>query len=278
MGAPVEPSVELPGPALLFCPGDRPDRYDKAAGRADAVILDLEDSVAPEDKERARAEVVGALGRLDPARTVVRVNAPGTEWWDGDVAAVAAAGVRLVMLPKAQSPEDVAALAPAGVIALCETAAGVLAAPQIAAAPSCLALSWGGEDLMADLGGASSRGADGAYRDVVRHARSAVLLAAAAHRRPAVDTVHLDIGDLDGLAAASVDAAESGFAAKMCIHPDHAAVIRSSFAPAPADAAWARGVLAAARDEPSGVFRYEGRMIDAPVLAQAESIVRRACG
>ncbi|MEY9212744.1 CoA ester lyase [Thermobifida halotolerans] len=268
--------VDLPGPALLFCPGDRPDRYAKAAERADAVILDLEDSVAAEHKDRARALVVAGLADLDPARVIVRVNAPDSPWWADDVAAVTGAGVRLVMLPKAQRPEDVEALAPARVIALCETAAGVLAAERVAAAPSCAALSWGGEDLMADLGGASSRRADGAYHDVARYARSRVLLAAAAHGRPAVETVHVDIDDLAGLAASSAEAAAVGFVARMCVHPSHVAPIREAFAPDPSDVEWARGVLEAAERAPSGVFRYRGRMIDAPLLRQARGIVRRA--
>ena len=268
--------VDLPGPALLFCPADRPDRYAKAAERADAVVLDLEDGVAAEHKDRARALLVAGLADLDPDRVVVRVNAPGSPWWDADVAAVREAGVRLVMLPKAERPEDVEALAPARVIALCETAAGVLAAPRLAASPSCAALSWGAEDLMADLGGAASRRADGSYHDVARHARSQVLLAAAAAGRPAVETVHLDLDDLAGLAASSAEAAQVGFSARLCVHPSHVAPIRAAFAPDPATVEWARGVLEEAERTPSGVFRFRGRMIDEPLLRQARAILRRS--
>ena len=270
--------VDLPGPALLFCPADRPDRYAKAAERADAVVLDLEDGVAAEHKDRARALLVAGLADLDPDRVVVRVNAPGSPWWDADVAAVREAGVRLVMLPKAERPEDVEALAPARVIALCETAAGVLAAPRLAASPSCAALSWGAEDLMADLGGAASRRADGSYHDVARHARSQVLLAAAAAGRPAVETVHLDLDDLAGLAASSAEAAQVGFSARLCVHPSHVAPIRAAFAPDPATVEWARGVLEEAERTPSGVFRFRGRMIDEPLLRQARAILRRSRG
>ncbi|GAA3981586.1 CoA ester lyase [Thermobifida alba] len=270
--------VDLPGPALLFCPADRPDRYAKAAERADAVVLDLEDGVAAEHKDRARALLVAGLADLDPDRVVVRVNAPGSPWWDADVAAVREAGVRLVMLPKAERPEDVEALAPARVIALCETAAGVLAAPRLAASPSCAALSWGAEDLMADLGGAASRRADGSYHDVARHARSQVLLAAAAAGRPAVETVHLDLDDLAGLAASSAEAAQVGFSARLCVHPSHVAPIRAAFAPDPAAVEWARGVLEEAERTPSGVFRFRGRMIDEPLLRQARAILRRSRG
>src|SRR5699024_2804148 len=169
------PHEALPlGPALLFCPGDRPDRFRKAADRADAVILDLEDAVAPERKQAARA-VVAAPAALRPG-------------W--------------VMLPTAGSRADVgrlvAALPSARVLVLCETARGILAAPELAAHPDVAALMWGGEDLVADLGGTSSRDATGGYREVVRHARAAVLLAARAHGRSAIDAVHLDLKDLDG--------------------------------------------------------------------------------
>ncbi|MDA2803970.1 HpcH/HpaI aldolase/citrate lyase family protein [Nocardiopsis suaedae] len=266
----------IPGPSLLFCPGDRPDRYAKAAARADAVIIDLEDSVAPDAKDAARRMFSEAWSELDPERTIVRVNPFGGPWWEGDVQAVRDLGVRLVMLPKAEQVEAVRALAPARVVALCESAAGVLAAPAIAAEPGCAALTWGGEDLMADLGGASSRRSTGGLHDVVAHARSSVLLAAAAHGKPAVDTVYLDISDTDGLAAEAREAAETGFAAKMCIHPGHADPIREAFRPPEEEVRWARGVLKAAGENPSGVFRYEGRMIDAPLLGQARAILRRA--
>lgn len=266
----------IPGPSLLFCPGDRPDRYAKAAARADAVIIDLEDSVAPDAKDGARRLLSEAWPELDPERTIVRVNPIGSPWWERDVQAVRDLGVRLVMLPKAEQVEAVRALAPARVVALCESAAGVLAAPAIAAEPGCAALTWGGEDLMADLGGASSRRSTGGLHDVVVHARSSVLLAAAAHGKPAVDTVYLDISDIDGLAAEAREAAETGFAAKMCVHPGHADPIREAFRPPEEEVRWARGVLKAAEENPSGVFRYEGRMIDAPLLGQARAILRRA--
>mgnify|MGYP002622831726 CR=1 FL=1 len=268
----------LPGPALLFCPADRPDRYAKAARLADAVVLDLEDGVAPEHKDRARDLLVAGLAGLDPDRVVVRVNAPGTPWWDADVAAVRRAGVRLVMLPKAERPEDVEALAPARVIALCETAAGVLAAPRLAASPSCAALSWGAEDLAADLGGTAGRRPDGSYHDVARHARAQVLLAAAAARRPAVETVHLDLDDLAGLAASSAEAAREGFSARLCVHPSQVGPVREAFAPDDADVEWARAVLEAAEHAPSGVFRFRGRMVDEPLLRQARAVLRRSGG
>jgi len=269
--APGPPAVTaaLGGPALLFCPGDRPDRYAKAAARADAVILDLEDAVAPGDKVAARAAVEAALPALGE-RTVVRVNAADTTWFAEDVAMLLRVGHRRVMLPKVSGTADLDALDGLRVLALCETARGVLHAEEIAAHPACEAIMWGGEDLVADLGGRRTRGADGRYHPVVEYARLAVLLAAGAAGKVAVDGVHLDIADLEGLRRESLEAVDVGFGAKACIHPSHVGVIREAFAPTPVMRAWARGVLAAAEGE-GGVFRYEGRMVDEPVLRHARA-------
>lgn len=265
-------SFEL-GPALLFCPADRPDRYAKALDRADAVILDLEDAVAPADREAARAAI--AASDLDPARVIVRVNPFGTEDWVLDLAALAATAYRTIMVPKADA--GLLGQLPLGfsAIALCESAAGVVAAPVLAASAGIVALMWGAEDLVASLGGTSSRFADGGYRDVARTARANVLLAAGAAGIPAIDTVHLDIADLDGLRAEAEDAVASGFAATACIHPSHVPVIREAYAPSPEQVAWARRVLDAAAGHP-GVFRFEDGMVDGPVLRHAEAVLRRA--
>ncbi|MEO8262653.1 MAG: CoA ester lyase [Pseudolysinimonas sp.] len=257
------------GPALLFCPADRPDRYAKALDRADGVILDLEDAVAPENRAAAREAI--AASALDPARVIVRVNESGSPDGDLDLAALAATEYRTIMVPKA----DARLVSPDGfdVIALCESAAGVVAAPELATRVS--ALMWGAEDLIASLGGTSSRRADGAYRDVARVARANVLLAAGAAGIPAIDTVHLDIDDLDGLRAEAEDAVASGFAATACIHPSHVDVIRAAYRPSDEQVAWAKRVLDAAAGS-SGVFRFEGGMVDGPVLRHAEAIIRRS--
>ena len=261
-----------PGPALLFCPADRADRFEKAAAAADVVILDLEDGVAPARKAEARE----ALSRvaLDPARTIVRVNGARTPDHPLDLEAVARTPYTVLMLPKTESPSEVTALSPYSVVALCETPAGVLAAPSIAAADAAGALMWGGEDLLAALGGHSSRGPDGTYRDVARLARSQVLLAAGAHGLPAIDAVHLDIGDLEGLRAEAEDAAASGFAGTACIHPSQVETVRRAYRPGDDALAWAARVLDAAAGAP-GVFAFEGQMVDAPVLAHARAILRR---
>ncbi|MFF1634763.1 HpcH/HpaI aldolase/citrate lyase family protein [Leifsonia sp. NPDC058248] len=264
------------GPALLFCPADRPERYAKALERADAVILDLEDAVDPERRMPAREALVAAAAdeRLDPSRVIVRVNPAGTDDHAADLAALAVTPYRSVMLPKAEGVAELRELAGLDVVALCETAAGVQAAPQLAASPGVIALMWGAEDLIASLGGTSSRHPDGTYRDVARHARSAVLLAAGAAGVAAIDTVHLDIADVAGLADEAADAAAVGFAATACIHPSQVETIRVAYRPSEDEVAHARALLAAAGTA-RGVFAFEGRMVDGPVIAHARSVLRK---
>ncbi len=258
------------GPALLFCPADRPDRYEKAAKAADMVILDLEDGVSPHDRPGAREAMRAML--LDPQRTIVRVNPVGSEDFSLDMDALADMPYTTVMLAKTESADDVKALGARSVIALCETARGVLEATSIAAASTTVALMWGAEDLVASLGGRSSRSEDGRYRSVATHARSRVLLAARAYGRAAIDAIHLDLGDLEGLRSEAHDGAASGFCATACIHPTQVDVVRAAYRPTDDEIAWASGVINAATNE-RGVFSYEGRMIDEPLLRHARQIL-----
>ncbi|HEY6494365.1 MAG TPA: CoA ester lyase [Trebonia sp.] len=265
----------LPGPVLLFCPADRPERYAKALAAADGVILDLEDGVGADGKDAARDALAAA--DLDPGRVIVRVNATGTAEHAADLAALRGTGYRLIMLPKSETRAQLDELGGEWrVVALCETALGIVNAAPIAAAPNVVAVMWGAEDLIASMGGRSSRFPDGRYRDVAMHARSATLLAASAHGRPAIDSVYVNIPDLDGLAAESEDAAASGFALKACIHPSQVPVVRRAFQADEAQVAWARRVLAAARDagaQDKGAIKVDGQMIDAPLIRQAEAIL-----
>lgn len=261
------------GPALLFCPADRPERYAKAAERSDAVILDLEDAVAPDAKAAAREALLEQP--LDPERTIVRVNAAGTEDHALDLAALARTDYRTVMLAKAEGPDDLARLRPFHIIALCETARGVVAARELAARDGVVGLMWGAEDLVASLGGTSSRTGSGGYRDIARLARAEVLLAAGAQGKASIDAVHVEIADLAGLEAEARDAAASGFTATACIHPSQVETIRAAYAPADEEVAWSRAVLDAAVGE-HGAFRFAGRMIDEPVLRHARAVLQRA--
>lgn len=270
MSLSTHPLAALPG--WLFCPADRPERYSKAAARADVVILDLEDAVNPADKPAARRALLAQP--LDPERTVVRVNDAASEHHAADLEALAMTGYSYAMLPKVESPADLEGLAGYHVVVIIESAAGALAAPAIAAQENVIGVMWGGEDLTADLGGRSSRGPGGGYREVVRHVRATSLLAAKAHGKFALDAVHIDIPDLDGQRAEAEDAAASGFDATVAIHPSQIPVIREAHRPSEASIAWARGVLAAAQGA-HGAFAYEGQMIDAPLLKQAALIDAR---
>lgn len=261
------------GPALLFCPADRPERFAKALERADAVILDLEDAVAPAARVAARGAVIES--ELDPDRVIVRVNPPGTDDFVSDLASLSQTDYRRVMVAKSESPKRLERIDQRfEIVALCETAKGVAQADRIAALDNVSALMWGAEDLVASLGGTSSRKPGGAYRDIARHARARVLLAAGARGKAAIDAVHLDIDDTKRLAAEAADAAASGFTATACIHPSQVAIIRDAYRPSAKALAWANGVLAAAEGE-RGVFTYEGRMVDEPVLRHARAVLRR---
>jgi citrate lyase subunit beta/citryl-CoA lyase len=261
------------GPAWLFCPADRPERFDKAATAADVVILDLEDGVAAKDREAARTALIETP--LDPDRTVVRINPSATADHQLDLAALSQTSYTTVMLAKTEDPQQIRDLAPLDVVVLIETPLGALVVNDLARMDNTLALMWGAEDLFAVLGGTANRYPDGSYREVARHVRSQTLLAAKAYGRMALDSVYLDIKNLDGLGEEVDDAVAVGFDAKVAIHPSQVAVIRAGYTPTAEQLGWARAVLAAARNE-RGVFQYEGLMVDAPVLRRAERIVASA--
>ncbi len=264
----------IAGPALLFCPGDRPDRYAKAAAAADTVIIDLEDAVAVPAKPLARSALIAS--NLDPARTLVRVNPGSTGLLDDDLVALRQTPYYQVMLAKAETAEDLAPLYGFEVTAICESPLGVRNADLLADLDPVVALTWGAEDLVAGIGGRSSRQDDGRYRSFAVYARSRVLIEAASSGKPAFDTVHLDIADVDGLRSEAEDAAASGFSGVLCIHPDQVAVIRSAFRPTAEAIRWAEEVLEAAAGSPGGVFALGRQMVDEPVLRQARRVLDSA--
>lgn len=264
------------GPALLFCPADRPERYSKAFERADAVIIDLEDAVLTGAKPRARAALIAS--ELDPDRVIVRVNSVDSKEFRADIAAIAQTKYHTIMVAKAEDPMKIDNIPGRfSIIALCETARGVQAAHKIARLQSVVGLMWGAEDLIASMGGQSSRKPNGEYRHVAKHARSRVLLAAAAAGKSMIDAVYLDIEDLEGLREEAADAVHSGFMATACIHPSQVEVVRAAYRPTPEQVAWATDLLAAAEGE-HGVFQFNGQMIDEPVLRHARSVKHRAAG
>ncbi|PSQ33251.1 CoA ester lyase [Halobacteriales archaeon QS_9_70_65] len=270
--------------SVLFSPGDRPELMRKApeAG-ADTVVFDLEDAVAPARKSEARAAVADVLtdAAFDPgAEVCVRVDADAaTAADDLDVVLDDDPRMDSVMVPKAASAagiREVAELVAARgadlpLVALCESARGVLAADEIAAVPAVDAVAFGAEDLAADVGATRTESGE-----EVSHARQRVVLAAAAANVDAIDTVFTDIEATDRLAEATATAAQLGYDGKMAIHPAQVEVINEAFTPDAEDVEWAEKVLAAreAADD-RGVVRVDDEMIDAPLVARAERIVER---
>jgi citrate lyase subunit beta/citryl-CoA lyase len=251
--------VALAATTFLFVPGDRPDRFGKAAASgADVVVLDLEDAVAPADKDTARAEV-GAW--LERGEAMVRINAPGTPWFEADAALVAGRGVPVVV-PKAETPGVLAGFRE--VIALVETARGVERAAELAAVPSVTRLAFGSVDLAAELGVAPEDPEPFAY------ARSRLVIAsAAAGLAPPVDGVTTDLRDGDRLAADVRYARRMGFGGKLCVHPRQVAPVRAGFAPTEAEREWARRVITTG----ASVSTVDDQMVDKPVLARARRIL-----
>lgn len=264
-------TVSQAGPGWLFCPADRPERFEKAAAAADVVILDLEDGVAVADRPAARDALINTP--LDPARTVVRLNPAITADHPLDLEAVAQTAYTTVMLAKSEHADHVAALAPLNVVVLVETPLGALNVAELMRPANVVAAMWGAEDLFAATWGTNNRWPDGSYRDVAQHVRSQTLLAAKAFGRMALDSVYLDIKGLDGLRAEADDAVAVGFDAKVAIHPTQVSVIREAYKPTDEQVRWARAVLELAARE-RGVFQFEGAMVDAPVLRRAERIVQ----
>lgn len=270
------------GPALLFCPADRPERYAKAMERSDEVILDLEDAVAASARPAARAAVRGALGTpvrpgpLDASRVVVRINPLGTDDAEADLRMLAATTCRTVLVPKAEDADGLTALDAFDVIALVETVRGLRHVHELAAAPTCVGLMWGADDLTADIDGRASRREDGTLLPHSELLRTTTLLAAAEQGIAAIDGPLLDIGDHAGLAREAGEAARMGYAAKAAIHPDQVPVIRTAFRPSADQVARARGILAASAAAGGGVATFEGRMIDGPLVRQATAILAAA--
>ncbi|AKP57224.1 citrate lyase [Mycobacteroides abscessus subsp. abscessus] len=256
--------------SLLFVPGDRPERFAKAVDSgADAIVIDLEDAVAPDAKNVAREAAERWL--REGGHAIVRINGSGTQWHADDVALAAACGCP-VMLPKACSAShvsEVVAELPPGteLIALIETAAGVLAAPEICATDGVVRVAFGSIDLAAELG------INPEEHESMLYARSAlVMAAAAAGQATPVDGVTTTLNDADLLLADAARAARLGFGGKLCIHPRQVPAINAQFSPSQDEVAWARRVSAAVD---GGASVVDGRMVDKPVVERAARILQR---
>ena len=280
---------------LLFVPGDRPDRIVKAvASGADGVAIDLEDAVAAARKDDARAATRSALQEL-PDEVLpmlsVRINAVDSGLADDDVAALEPVLHRLalVIVPMSADPDGIRCAADllerserkagidvgrTGIVPLVETAAGILAAPAIAASHERVhTLAFGPADLSRELGITPT--ADG---DEFLHARSQlVLAAAAAHRPPPIDGPHLDLADAEGLARSARRARALGFGGKQVIHPAQIAVVTDAFSATQAEVDWARAVdaafTAAEADGVSSIRLPDGTFVDYPIARRARAIL-----
>ncbi len=280
--------------SLLFVPGDSARKFDRARqGPADALIFDLEDSVAPGSKDAARTATRDMLAAERRQHVFVRVNALDTGLTLGDLAAVMSARPDGIMLPKCESADalrlvsnwldglEAALHIPAGATGILpiatETAASVFALGSYGGVtPRLRGLMWGAEDLAASLG-AAANGDEGGFHSPYRLARDRCLRGAAAAGVAAIDTVWTRIADLDGLAAESRTARRDGFAAKAVIHPSHVEPVNAAFTPTADEVAWAQRIADAFAANPGlGVVALDGRMIDKPHLRAAEKILRSA--
>lgn len=277
--------------SLLFVPGDRPDRMAKAArSGADAIILDLEDSVSADRKARARRAVAEFLERCDaPCRKLVRINPVTSEDADLDLAALAGSSADALVIPKAEGAVTVLALVrkmeehafnallPILPIAT-ETAAAMFELGSFRKVRDHLcAIGWGAEDLPAAIGALSARDEAGRYTPPYELARSLALFAAAASDVPPMDTVYPDIHDAEGLSAYASRAARDGFTGMMAIHPSQVAIINQAFTPSAEEVERACAVMEAFASSPhAGALQLDGKMIDAPHLKQARRIVERS--
>ena len=279
----IEAGAERIRRGLLFVPAVRPDRFPKAlATGTDAVCIDLEDGVAPDAKETAREQALALLAGRGPcgAEVSLRINDAKTALGRTDLGALVESGARpdALMLPKVAGAGEIqevdAALARGGgalpLIVQIETAAGLLAAPEIAAAsPNVSAVFFGAIDLSADLGCAVEW-------EALLHARSRVVLAAAAAGVSALDSPFMDVPALDALADETRRVRRMGFSGKAAIHPTQVAVIQQAFAPTAAETAWARKIVAAYERQQGGVLLVDGQLIERPVVRSARRTLRIA--
>lgn len=258
---------------LLFVPGSRPERFAKAAGSgADLVVVDLEDAVGAEAKATARRCVREYLDA--GALAAVRINGVRTEWHSTDVEEVASRA-SAVMLPKAEAGFELiqlgARLLPLGIplIALLETAAGILDARAIAATPGVQRLAFGSLDFAAEVN------VDPLDRDALALARSFLVLASAANGLVGpIDGVRTSLDDEAGLRDETAWAHRLGFAGKLCIHPRQVAIVRDVLAVGPDEVAWASKVISAVAASGDAVVTVDGAMVDKPVIDRARRIMQ----
>ncbi len=278
-----------------FVPGASEKMLGKAlATQADALVLDLEDAVTPENKDSARVEICRWLADVDFGRQekVVRINPLDTPWFRADVEATMVNPPDSFLVPKVHGPGDVGLIDrvitdlerqhghPVGGVKLLvlatETAAGLLATGEIPCVARVDALTWGAEDLSAALGAKRNRDDNGNYLPIFEHARTMTMLSAAAAGVQPLDTVFTDVTDPEGLRRDCRQGADMGYTGKISIHPSQIDVINECFTPSAADVADARELLAELEVQRANgrmAFRFRGRMVDVPHFTQARRIL-----
>jgi citrate lyase subunit beta/citryl-CoA lyase len=284
--------------SLLFVPADGGLKLDRAmASGADAVIIDLEDSIAPERKDQARKLALdflkGAHVKKERPRLLVRINGLDTGMTDADLDAVVAGKPDAILFPKAEGGTSVTHLdakltareaiagLPEGAIKILaqsvESAAGFFLAGTFRdASPRLIGLTWGPEDLSSELGAEANREANGTLTEPYRLARSICLFGAAAAKVPAIETIHVNFRDPDVVRRDTELARRDGFTGRLAIHPAQVAVINEVFTPSPEQIAKAKAVVAAFAAKPgAGTVGIDGKMFDQPHLKRAQALLAR---
>ncbi len=265
--------------SYLFVPGHRPERFPKAlAAGADAVIIDLEDAVAPQDKDTARTAVATWLS-AGTTPVILRINGADTAWFQHDLELLSLPGVAAVMLPKAESADQIAAVRACvprdkpgiPVLPLIESAVGLHRLAELAASPGVERLALGAIDLQVDLG---LRGATD--DDLLPFMLDLVVASRVAGIGRPVDGVSTMIDDQDSLAADVRRTRRLGFGGKLCIHPRQVVTVNQGLSPSAAELAWANKVMAAAAQSAGAVVALDGTMIDKPVILRATAILAEA--
>jgi citrate lyase subunit beta/citryl-CoA lyase len=264
----------MPAQSYLFVPATRPDRFAGAlASGADAVIVDLEDAVAPAAKVEARE----ALARwLSPSHPVlIRINGRGTAWFDGDAALGGLDGVAGIVVPKAESADDIALVASRAdrripVYPLIETAKGMWNALAIAQAPQVRHLMFGTLDFIAEMGMDDDREPLNHYR-----ARLALVSKVAGIGQP-IDGVTPDVDDLTRLHDDARNGKDHGCGAKLCIHPKQIDTVHACYGPTESELAWSRSVIEASNNTNAGAIVVDGKMVDRPVVLRARRLLMLA--
>jgi|SRR5579864_4660530 len=260
--------------SYLFVPGNRPERFAKAvAAGADEVIVDLEDAVPPAEKAEARRAAANWLSKEKP--TLLRINAVTTDWFRDDLEICSLPGVTGVVISKAEREEDLAAVRDkaspsARILPLVETARGFWNALKLAQAPSVQRLIFGSLDLQLDLGMNTEDEALLSFR------LQMVLLSRLAGIQAPVDGIHTAIDDFERLRAETLRSRRLGFGGKLVIHPKQIAVVHECFQPSAEEVAWAKRVLEAASLSQGSAVAMGGELVDRPIIARAESILREA--